>query len=843
MFYLSEKTLKLAPYFLQGAIFMPLRQFFSKFKPKKSNAHSNYLIIAAVYNVEKYLDDFFTSIIKQRLDFKQNIKLICVDDGSTDSSAKIIKAYAARFPKNIIYLHKENAGLASARNFGLAYLKKEPQLNAKWLSFVDSDDFLHRDYFYEIDSFLNRQKDDLAMISCNMIFYREKRLIRYKDTHSLNYRFKNKETILEIKNLNHFIQLSVNSILIKCSSLPSMLKFDELAAVEDAPFVNEFLLANLNQKAAFLKNALYFYRKRADKSSIMDNFSTHKAFLNMPKIPLSLLKQSQLPFIQNIALFYLFWQLKDCINVSRIKALSKDEQAEYLSLLEQNFAYIKAQNIEEFKFTGFDYFYKLGLLSCFKKARPLKELIFIKEFDEKKDEILLSFFSMDAKDELSFFFDEKQSLASAIKIAQYDLMGRIFCYEKRIWLKVPQHSKSLKILVNNKQIFISFKNKEFEILNASLLNGEFTRLKKKRKKNAPLWLVADRLDSADDNGEHFYRHLMKKQQRAYFVLSKHSKDYARLKKEGFKLVCPKSFYFVYLLFQADKIISSHLDRYLYGAFGANTLKTKHFIFLQHGIIKNDISAWLNLRKIDLFITATQNEYDSIAGDFTHYKLTQKEVQLTGLARHDALLTPQMQKRQILVMPTWRRSIVGEFSKKLGTRRLNKNFTQSAFFKEWQGFFQSKELERICKEYDYSIIFNPHPDIKPYIKDFKLPVYIKIFNKKSLQGLFKSSALLITDYSSVAFEMGYLSKPVLYYQFDKKDFFKSQWERGYFSYKKDGFGPVKKNLQGLLKELESLLKNDCKLPKSYEANFTNTFKFKDGQCRERIYEAILALDEK
>ena len=50
--------------------------------------------------------------------------------------------------------------------------------------------------------------------------------------------------------------------------------------------------------------------------------------------------------------------------------------------------------------------------------------------------------------------------------------------------------------------------------------------------------------------------------------------------------------------------------------------------------------------------------------------------------------------------------------------------------------------------------------------------------------------MITDYSSVAFEMAYLKKAVLYYQFDEEEFFSGKhWQKGYFDYRKDGFGAV------------------------------------------------------
>ena len=75
--------------------------FSKKFKPKKTNGYTSYSVISAVYNVEKYLDDYFKSILNQRLDFERNIHLIMVDDGSPVGSAEIIHKWQKRFPHNI----------------------------------------------------------------------------------------------------------------------------------------------------------------------------------------------------------------------------------------------------------------------------------------------------------------------------------------------------------------------------------------------------------------------------------------------------------------------------------------------------------------------------------------------------------------------------------------------------------------------------------------------------------------------------------------------------------------------------------------------------------------------
>ena len=69
--------------------FFALDSVYKRYLPKKYKAFSKYTIISAVYNVEKYLDDYFNSIINQRLDFKKNIFMILVDDDSTDNLSLI----------------------------------------------------------------------------------------------------------------------------------------------------------------------------------------------------------------------------------------------------------------------------------------------------------------------------------------------------------------------------------------------------------------------------------------------------------------------------------------------------------------------------------------------------------------------------------------------------------------------------------------------------------------------------------------------------------------------------------------------------------------------------------
>lgn len=88
-------------------------------------------VILPVYNVELYLRESLDSILNQTL---QDIEIICVDDGSTDSSLSILNKFAQK-DKRIKILTQENQGAGVARNTGLAVAKGE------YLSFLDPDDF------------------------------------------------------------------------------------------------------------------------------------------------------------------------------------------------------------------------------------------------------------------------------------------------------------------------------------------------------------------------------------------------------------------------------------------------------------------------------------------------------------------------------------------------------------------------------------------------------------------------------------------------------------------------------------------------------------------------------
>lgn len=97
-------------------------------------------IVVPVYNVEQYLDKCINSILDQTF---PDFTLILVDDGSTDRSGYLCDL-AAEEDERIHVIHQKNGGAASARNAGIEWIFEN--MLSEWITFVDSDDWIHRRY-------------------------------------------------------------------------------------------------------------------------------------------------------------------------------------------------------------------------------------------------------------------------------------------------------------------------------------------------------------------------------------------------------------------------------------------------------------------------------------------------------------------------------------------------------------------------------------------------------------------------------------------------------------------------------------------------------------------------
>lgn len=158
-----------------------------KGKSKKNNLKIS--IIVPIYNREKYLEKCIDSIIGQDVGFEENIQLILVNDGSTDTTAKICKIYRKLFPKNILYIEKPNGGVSSARNEGIK------NVDTKYFGFIDSDDYISGDAISSVINYFDNTSEENVLAVIKVMNFENR-----KGGHPANEKFDSKIETHDLKN-------------------------------------------------------------------------------------------------------------------------------------------------------------------------------------------------------------------------------------------------------------------------------------------------------------------------------------------------------------------------------------------------------------------------------------------------------------------------------------------------------------------------------------------------------------------------------------------------------------------------------------------------------------------
>ena len=372
---------------------------------------------------------------------------------------------------------------------------------------------------------------------------------------------------------------------------------------------------------------------------------------------------------------------------------------------------------------------------------------------------------------------------------------------------------------------------------------EYIKLKKR-----PVWLFADRLNDADDSARVLFEYVNKNKLPAdsFFILSSSASQYDEISKYG-KTVEPFSRQHLLLYLVCDMVISSQCNGVIENPFlnkceEVRDLYHNHkIVFLQHGVIKDDMSEVLNRFNtgIDVFITSADKEWQSIVNG--NYNYTCEQVWLTGLPRFDRLVSEG--ENTVLIMPTWRREYmhnVWDEDIKDYVWRPNDRFYTSRYYLRWSRFLNSKYIKYIHEKTKFEFVFAPHPLVKRYFK-INDDGFLKVAKSDSYKDLYSGASILITDYSSAVFDGVYLNKPVIYYQFDKKEFYKNHtYKKGYFDYHKDGFGPVCRTNFSLFFMLLCLSSDVKWINNKYKKRADTFLKFRDNKCCERICNRLIEL---
>ena len=366
----------------------------------------------------------------------------------------------------------------------------------------------------------------------------------------------------------------------------------------------------------------------------------------------------------------------------------------------------------------------------------------------------------------------------------------------------------------------------------------------------PIWILSDRMSIGGDNGEALFRYLTKSQKenvKAYFVIDKHSPDYKRLKKVGSVLKL-KSLRHKILHLLSSYHLSSQARREVFGGFSKKYKALKdiesriRFVFLQHGVTKDDQSSWMNRYNKNIYglVSSARPETEGFRnGDYFY---PEENLWETGMPRFDRLYHDE--RHQLTIMPTWRNSLVSYRDAKTDIRYLKEGAEDSSFFRFFNALINDERLLAAAKQYGYRICFLPHPLLQEHIGLFDQNDSVTFFRADTpYRNVFAESDLILTDYSSVAFDFAYLRKPVVYAQFDQEEFFSGEhtYTKGYFDYDRDGFGEVETSLEKTVDRLIEYMQNGCRLKDCYRERIDAFFAYDDQNNCRRVYEKIRALE--
>ncbi len=374
----------------------------------------------------------------------------------------------------------------------------------------------------------------------------------------------------------------------------------------------------------------------------------------------------------------------------------------------------------------------------------------------------------------------------------------------------------------------AYDKETFDFLQRKLRFSWLHRLLNKQK---DVWIVGERSYKAQDTGFHFFKYMRENhpEKKVYYVIEEDSPERKNVDPLG-NVIFFKSKEHIWQTLIATRVISSHHPDYLY------PLRTKRFnravkamkVFLQHGVMgtKNMVANYGKHARgfdTDLFLVSSTFEKEMIVNDFGY---DPEEVFITGLSRFDKLFAKDVPvKRQILIIPTWRDWIVTD-----------EQFLESEYFERYKELILHQDLHRIAADNDLELVFCLHPNMQKFTEYFRdAPVKVISQGEVDVQHLLKESAIMITDYSSVAFDFSFLHKPIIYYQFDRDRFIGKR--PSHLDLDADLPGDIVYSSEEIFSCLEYYVQNDLLMKEENRVRSEKFLDFKDRNSSERIYQVV------
>lgn len=372
-----------------------------------------------------------------------------------------------------------------------------------------------------------------------------------------------------------------------------------------------------------------------------------------------------------------------------------------------------------------------------------------------------------------------------------------------------------------------FTNENFAYLNHMMKFAPLYRLFAEQN----TWIVGERPYKAQDNGYHFFKYMRETypDRPVYYVIDEDSPEFSKVNQLGHALPF-KSKEHIYHTLMAKKVIGTHHGDYLYPVRSKrfdSKMNAEH-VFLQHGVLgtknlENHYGKYSPSFHTDLFFVSSEREKRVVTQDMGY---PEHEVRVTGLARFDTLLSNDCEvKRQILIIPTWRTWLQTPIQ-----------FFESDYYEHYRNLLSSERLHHFARTHKMEIVLCLHPNMQQYSSHFEdLPITVINQGERDVQDLMKESMLMITDYSSVAFDFSFLKRPVFYFQFDSRRFIGPKGS--HYDLENELPGPISKTADEVLDQMELSAQQDFQMAPEYQTRADIFLRPVDSSYVETIYQAI------
>jgi len=360
-------------------------------------------------------------------------------------------------------------------------------------------------------------------------------------------------------------------------------------------------------------------------------------------------------------------------------------------------------------------------------------------------------------------------------------------------------------------------------------------------KSRRVYLIYEkRCQKAQDNGYHLFKYMMDNHidkylnVEIYYVIEKDSIDRKKLENYKDNVLDFMSLKFIYALLAANLLISpdSRAHAYIWQynkSLVATLLPKKNHMFLGHGVLAfkrlNDSFTARSMKSVLCTVTS-EKEADIVCNELG---FSRDRIATTGYARFDVLHDTSGDSKNILIMPTHRSWVFGI------ERRV---FVESEYYKRYMELINSDEFISMLQKNDAKAYFYVHPSIMEQTDAFTSVsdrIEVVPYGKYSLDDLMMQCRMLITDYSSIAWDMYYMGKPIVFYQYDV-DRYMETWG-SYVDLTRDMPGDRVADLDSLIEVTEQYIADGFKLKPEFDKVRKDSFAYIDSNNCKRICEEL------